>query len=295
VTAVDGASRALFQGCNCNDVDAYSRPHIKLYGNATTGDGVGQASAAFIGGSAFIDLGGSRESRISAQHGVWPITWPLTSGDGGTKTVHLDNSRLTGWTNYNSGVTVLEGLSHTVNGIISATAWTCNAAQVAFGAGNNFASSVTLNAAVNAMPVGAFKGGYTLGSGFRGTVDGRVITGSGGEKVSAPIVMADDTVCTAIKVIGAKTAILAITMTNAAGATVPLGLVFVRVDATPSSATIAVNSGASFAHSTGVPTGTTGSDGAFTIYPQNNGTVIFENRLGGSRTIVVEQLAATGT
>jgi hypothetical protein len=115
------------------------------------------------------------------------------------------------------------------------------------------------------------------------------------EKVSAPIVMADDTVCTAIKVIGAKTAILAITMTNAAGATVPLGLVFVRVDATPSSATIAVNSGASFAHSTGVPTGTTGSDGAFTIYPQNNGTVIFENRLGGSRTIVVEQLAATGT
>jgi len=43
-----------------------------------------------------------------------------------------------------------------------------------------------------------------------------------------------------------------------------------------------LNSAGTFAVGTGVPTGTTGTDGKFNIFASSNGNIYFENRLGGS-------------
>ena len=46
-----------------------------------------------------------------------------------------------------------------------------------------------------------------------------------------------------------------------------------------------LNTAGTFAVGTGVPTGTTGTDVKFTIFPANDGKIYFENRLGGSFTV----------
>lgn len=114
--------------------------------------------------------------------------------------------------------------------------------------------------------------------------DNNTMTVPGGVR-SYLITLADDT-ATSIT-LPTISAILAV-VSNASGVPFPRHLVFAHVNTTAVIESLGSGAGATSVDlSTGVKSGTTGTDGHFTISPHTDNKVYFENRRGGSITFAV--------
>jgi hypothetical protein len=92
----------------------------------------------------------------------------------------------------------------------------------------------------------------------------------------------------------AGTIAMTVAITNTASASSrPNGLVYARCTSGPDCIKLAFDPGASLVDvTTGPLTGTTGTDGHFTISANSDGKLYFENRTGGARPIGASILSA---
>lgn len=108
---------------------------------------------------------------------------------------------------------------------------------------------------------------------------------------SRRITLADDQATSVDMPLSGGTALMAISSTLASTTANPRGLVWVNADASPTVVNVSLTSTTNVGLTGGALTGTTGTDGNFTLSAHTDGKLYLENRTGGSRTFTIEFLA----
>lgn len=104
---------------------------------------------------------------------------------------------------------------------------------------------------------------------------------------SRRITVADDAAAVVAASTNDFTSNMHITPTSVPAAGNPAGSVWLRASSSPSAAIISLSTTTNVSVTTGILTGTTGTDGNLTISAANNGNYYIENRTGASKTFII--------